>query len=47
MEKKVKFIATIPGNVHRALKIEAAQDATTMNALIVEILSKYLEKTRR
>jgi plasmid stability protein len=42
MEKKVKFIITIPENVHRSLKIRAAQESRTMQALLLEIIKKYL-----
>jgi predicted HicB family RNase H-like nuclease len=42
MEKKVKFVITIPENVHRALKVKAAQESRTMQTLLMEVIKKYL-----
>jgi predicted HicB family RNase H-like nuclease len=47
MEKKVKFIITISEGNHRALKVEAAQEGTTMNALIVGVLLRYLRELEK
>lgn len=40
----VMNLRTIPNDLHRALKIEAAQRGMTLRDLVVEVLADYMQR---
>ena len=44
-QKTVSYLVRkMPEEIHKTLKIQAAMKSTTMQALLLQIISEYLEK---
>ena len=41
---KVINLTNVPEELHRRLKMQAASEGTTLRALILRVLSEYVEK---
>ena len=46
MTDKTMIIRKIPGDLHRALKVQAAKEGRSMAAIIIEMIKSYLEGKR-